>query len=260
MRDQKTTALILEETYRKFHHRDFVKPDPLQFLYNYPQVQDREIVGLIASSLALGRVNSILSIIEQVLEKLPSPYENLTTFTEEHLYNLFGGFKYRFYNSCDLVSLLLAIKKTISEYGSLEQCLLAGYKKEQQNILAALDYFVVTLSRDSKLKMLAKPSKGSACKRLMLYLRWMIRKDEIDPGGWQGIPLKKLIIPLDTHMFKVGKLLMLTSRNDSAMKTAIEITEGLKFYDSKDPVRFDFSLTRPGIHPELNYNEFEKHS
>ncbi|MDA3810645.1 MAG: TIGR02757 family protein [Spirochaetaceae bacterium] len=254
----KTTELILEDTYKKFLHRDFVKPDPLQFLYEYTDIKDREIVGLLASSLALGRVNSIIQVITQVLRKLPSPYENLKVLSNENILDLFDGFKYRFYSQKDLGDLLQAIKRVIGKYGSLNNCFLAGYNESDKTILPALAYFVNSLNGTVKLKMLADPTKNSACKRLQLYLRWMIRHDDIDPGGWEGVPRSKLIIPLDTHIYKISKMFQLTSRNDGGMKTALEITENLKKYDREDPIRFDFSLTRPGIHPELDYSEFEQ--
>jgi len=107
MRSQKTTAIIFDEIFEKFHKRDFVKPDPLQFLYNYSKIKDREIVGLIASSLALGRVSAIIDIIAGVLEKLPSPYINVLTYSENELIDLFGNFKYRFYKPEDITGLLL---------------------------------------------------------------------------------------------------------------------------------------------------------
>jgi len=257
MCSKKTTQLILEETYRKFHHREFVNPDPLQFLYNYSDIKDREIVGLLASSLALGRVNSIIKVIDSVLEKIPDPYKNLITLTRLDLVSLFSGFKYRFYNQEDLVNLLLAIRRIIKTYSSLNICFLAGYNETDKTILPALKFFVQNLNFEDKLKMIADPSKNSACKRLQLYLRWMIRKDVIDPGGWTGIPNSKLLIPLDTHIYKVSKIFELTSRNDWGMKTAIEITENLKKIDRDDPIRFDFSMTRPGINPRLGYEEFD---
>jgi uncharacterized protein (TIGR02757 family) len=256
MYSTENTQLILNNLYEQFHLREFVQPDPLQFLYHYPKLEDREIVGLLASSLALGRVNAIIEIIEKVLTRIPSPHEYLVSLKEKEIKDLFPEFKYRFYDQEDLVSLLLAIKRILEEYGSLNMCFVRGYKQEDINILPALTFFVESLSSPKRLKMLANPSKGSACKRLMLYLRWMIREDIIDPGGWQGIPRSKLVIPLDTHMFKVGKILNLTGRNDAGMKTALEITEGLKKYNREDPVSFDFSLTRPGIHPDLNYDVF----
>ncbi|MBI9097892.1 MAG: TIGR02757 family protein [Spirochaetaceae bacterium] len=258
MRSKQNIKLILEETYTKFHHREFVEPDPLQFLYPYSDVRDREISGIIASCLALGRVGSIIKIINEVLEKLPSPFENLMTLDPVEISELFSDFKYRFYIGNDLVDLLLAIKKIIKQYGSLNNCFLHGYRESHASVLPALLFFVNSLYDNSRLKMIADPSKSSACKRLMLYLRWMVRNDEIDPGGWQGIPRSKLIIPLDTHMRKISRMLKLSTRNDGGIKTALEITKSLQKYDPLDPIRFDFSLTRPGIHPDLNYDEFSQ--
>ena len=262
MRSPKTVkarshASLLEDTYKKFHKRDFVKPDPLQFLYSYADVRDREIVGLIASSLALGRVSAIINIITSVLEKLPSPYYNINTYSENELSDLFSNFKYRFYKPEDIICLLLAIKDVIQKFGSLNACFSSGYKDNHKTIHPALIVFVNNLNCNKQLKMIADPSKNSACKRLMLYMRWMIREDNIDPGGWVGIPKSKLIIPLDTHIYKISKMFNLTTRNDTGIKTALEITENLKNIDRDDPIRFDFSLTRPGIHPDLDYGEFK---
>jgi uncharacterized protein (TIGR02757 family) len=255
MSREQRIELILERTYEKYHHREYVSPDPLQFLYGYPDIRDREIVGLLASSLALGRVSSIIGIIESVLSRLPSPYESLMNYSEKELIQLFDSFKYRFYTRDDLISLLISIKKQIEQYGSLNGCFLRAYREEDQTVLPSLDSFVENLGTRSDLKMLSKPSKGSACKRMNLYLRWMIRSDNIDPGGWSGVAKSKLIIPLDTHIIKVSKMLKLTTRHDAGIKTALEITENLKKYDPEDPVRFDFSLTRPGIHPDLDYRD-----
>ncbi len=257
MYSDKRIKEVLEDIYSRFHHREFINPDPLQFLYNYNDLKDREIVGLIASSLALGRVNAINKTVKSILLKLPSPYNDLMAKTEKEISLLFQDFKYRFYKHEDLISLLLAIKKIIEKYGSLNNCFLAGYSKTDDTVLKGLTFFVGELTLENPLKMIAHPEKGSACKRLVFYLRWMVRSDNIDPGGWKGISKDKLIIPLDTHMFKTGKLLKLTERNDAGMKTALEITENLKKYDKNDPVRFDFSLTRPGIHPDLDYSQFD---
>jgi len=103
--------------------------------------------------------------------------------------------------------------------------------------------------------LLPLPRLGSACKRLNLFLRWMIRKDDVDPGGWENIPLSKLIIPLDTHMHKIGILTGLTSRKQANMRTAFEITDGFKKLVPEDPVKYDFSLTRIGIRGDANFEE-----
>ena len=95
------------------------------------------------------------------------------------------------------------------------------------------------------------PEKGSACKRLNLFLRWMVRKDAVDPGGWDDIPRSMLIIPLDTHMFRVGKTLGLTSRNQAGLMAALDISAGFKQWSPDDPVKYDFALTRFGIRNDL---------
>jgi len=256
MRRRKTVELTLNRLYDIYHKREYVEPDPLQFLYDYPDWRDREIVGLIASSLALGRVKSILKAIDEVLSLLPSPQKNLLEWSPETINDRFRLFRYRFYSGLDLSDLLIALKGAIEKNGSLNELFLTGYSEGDETILPALDQFIEELNSRTKLKMLALPSKNSSCKRLMLFMRWMIRSDEVDPGGWKGVPPSKLIIPLDTHMQKVASILRLTERKDGSMKTSLDITSTLKKYDSEDPVRFDFSLTRPGIHPTLDYSAF----
>lgn len=256
MRRQKTVELILEDIYSRFHKKELIKPDPIQFLGSYNDMEDREIAGLVCACLALGRVNSIITIITKVLAQLPSPRKNLEEWDRGVLEKRFDWFVYRFFKKEDLVDLLLSIGRVIRKYGSLNGCFLAGMTPSDKNVLPGLTCLVENLNGEIRLKMVPDPAKGSAVKRLMLYLRWMVRKDEIDPGGWTGVSPSRLIIPLDTHMLKVAKLLKLTERKDGGMKTALEITETLRKYDHSDPVRFDFSLTRPGIHPDLNYGEF----
>jgi uncharacterized protein (TIGR02757 family) len=102
---------------------------------------------------------------------------------------------------------------------------------------------------------MADPEKGSACKRIMLFLRWMIRNDEVDPGGWDKISPELLIVPLDTHMHTIGKILGFTERRNADMKTALEITRGFKKISARDPVKYDFCLTRFGIRREMQMND-----
>ncbi len=247
---------LLESIYSQYHHPSFIHPDPLEFLSSYPKPEDREIAGIIASALATGRVNLILKAVKSVLEKLPSPHENLLKMPEQDIEELFSSFKYRFYNSVSLTEFLKGIRRTLNEYGSLNELFVHSYKKSGNNMQTALSFFADEINRNTtaRYNLIPDPSKGSACKRLNLYLRWMIRKDNIDPGGWEDIPKSSLIVPLDTHMMQISSILNFTARKSADMKSAVEITDNLRKYDSEDPVRFDFSLTRLGIHPDLNYN------
>ncbi|MEW5909317.1 MAG: TIGR02757 family protein, partial [Thermodesulfobacteriota bacterium] len=139
--------------------------------------------------------------------------------------------------------------------GSLYRLFLSGMKKEDKTILDPLNRFSFRLMEASNFKtghLIALPERGSPCKRMNLFLRWMVRKDEIDPGGWDEIPPSKLIVPLDTHLHSVSIALGLTCRKQANLKTALEITNRFKTISPEDPVRYDFSLTRFGIRSELS--------
>ena len=250
-------SLLLESIYEKYHIPSFIHPDPLEFLFRYEKTEDREIAALLAASLATGRVNLILRAVENVLEMLPSPFENLKTMKNKDIISLFSGFKYRFYDSVSISEFLISVRNIISEFGSLNSLFLYALEKSDNSFIDALSVFSdrININSTALYRLLPDPAKGSACKRLNLFLRWMIRKDSIDPGGWEGISPSMLIVPLDTHMMQISTILGLVSRKSADMKSAVEITGNLRKYDHDDPVRFDFSLTRLGIHPDLNYSE-----
>ena len=105
-------------------------------------------------------------------------------------------------------------------------------------------------------KMISRPSRGSGCKRLFLYLRWMIRDDRVDPGTWKGLDRSRLLVPVDAHMLAISQRLGITDRKSGSVRTSLEITDFFRSIDADDPVRFDFSLTRLGIHPDLDYGDF----
>lgn len=249
----------LEDMYERWNRREFVHPDPLEFLYGYPDVKEREIVAFVASSLAYGRVRQILRSVSTVLGRMgPSPRAFLLDTSFESLRTTFGDFKHRFTSGEDLASMLAGLKGVIQEYGSIEGCFSSHVRERDSTILQALCALVEELS--SPLEgaagiLLASPSRASACKKLNLFLRWMVRHDRVDPGGWKGIPPSKLIVPLDTHMHKVGLSLGMTRRRQADMRTALEITAGFRTLVPEDPVRYDFVLTRPGIwgDPELRF-------
>ncbi|MBN1433203.1 TIGR02757 family protein, partial [Candidatus Fermentibacterales bacterium] len=248
---------LLEDLYLALNHRRFVHPDPLEFLYLYPEPGDREIVALLASCLAYGRVAQILSSVRAVLDVLgPSPRDYLAAVEPASLRRELSAFRHRFTTGQELASVLLGAAGVIARFGSLGECLklsLTSCNAESRTLLPALESMVGSILGHAGLScsyLLPRPSMGSACKRLNLMLRWMIRRDEVDPGGWEFASPGMLVVPLDTHMFRAGRLLGFTCRSSADMRCALDITEGFRSLSPEDPVRYDFALTRLGIRPD----------
>lgn len=241
----------LEKLYAKYNDKKFIHPDPLEFLYNYENDADREVVGLIASSLAYGKVNQILKSVSAVLEKLsPHPVSVLGSSSEQTLKRVFAGFKHRFTTGEELAGFLFNIGKVLRKYGSLNSCFIADYD-ESEELLPSILSFIKKLRAgkcDCYNSLVPIPSGKCAYKRVNLYLRWMIRKDEVDPGVWRGISPSKLIIPLDTHMHRISLSYKLTGRKQADFNTALEVTKAFKKFSPGDPVKYDFALTRAGIY------------
>jgi len=252
----------LETLYTFYNSRKWVHPDPLEFLYDCGSLRDREITGLIASSLAYGRVAQILKSVSSVLDKMgPSPYDFLISATPSSIRHTYSGFRHRFTTGEDLAMMLIGAKSVIEKFGSLYSCFLSGFNDEDDTILAGLSFLVkelrVNINGRSN-SLLSLPEKGSACKRWNLFLRWMVRRDHVDPGGWDKINPARLIVPLDTHMYRICFLLRLTERKNADMRTAKEITFAFREIVPEDPVRYDFALTRLGIRSDTDLDGFLK--
>jgi len=250
----------LERLYRQYNRRAYVHPDPLEFLYAYPDLRDREIVGLIASSLAYGRVAQILKSVGSVLNIMgPCPSDFLKAASPESLKEAYSDFRHRFADGENLAALLTGAKQVIGRYGSLHDCFLEGMNTTDTTVLPALSFFARKIAEGSAFRcghLIPLPERGSACKRLNLFLRWMVRKDAVDPGGWDHIPLSGLIVPLDVHLHRISLRLGMTARKQADMKTALEVTSGFKKVSPDDPVRYDFALTRLGIRKDADPDDF----
>jgi uncharacterized protein (TIGR02757 family) len=256
-----TTKHSLDTLYERYNKRRFVHPDPLETVYRFAAPRDQEIAGLIAALLAYGRVAQILASVERVLQRLgSSPYECLAHANEAELGESLHDFKHRFTPGSEVAALLLGVKKALESYGSLETMFAAGVHARDESVLPALSLFVERLRElsggpHSCPSLLSSPTDGSACKRLNLYLRWMVRRDDVDPGPWHSLAAAKLVVPLDTHMFKAATMLGFTARRQPDLRTALEITRGFAGLRPRDPVRYDFCITRLEINPECKDGE-----
>jgi len=250
----------LNALYDRYNRKQYVHPDPVELLYPYKRREDREIAGLIASSLAYGKVCRILKSVSIVLERMgDSPHSYLLETSESEIGRQFQNFVHRFATGANLSSLLVRLKNIIEESGSAYGCFLEGVSPSDETILPAMSRFTERILKASAHgtpgHLIASPAKKSACKRMNLFLRWMVRCDAVDPGGWDKIPASKLLIPLDVHMHRISLALGLTSRKQANLQTAMEITEKFRQMAPEDPVRFDFALTRFGIRDDLSIRD-----
>ncbi len=253
------TREILDSLYNRYNHRSFVSPDPLQFLYDYPDPSDREVVGIIASALAYGRVSGILKSVSNVLERLVEPKEAICSSTKPQLRKTLKDFKHRFTTGEELACMLHGVGRVIKRFGSIENCFMSGMSMHDENIIPGLTELVHEISTESGQEfphLLPDPKNGSACKRMNLYLRWMVREDDVDPGGWERVSRSQLLVPLDIHMFRICSMLGLTCRKQANLLTVMEITNAFREINPDDPVRYDFAITRLGIRDELNSEAF----
>jgi uncharacterized protein (TIGR02757 family) len=238
----------LEDLYACYTSREFARHDPVVFLYGYEDVADREVAALVAASLAYGRVAQILKSVGRALDAMrPSPAAFLRERKPRDIRRALSGFKHRFTTGRDLGDLLVGAKRVLGRYGSLQDAFVAGLKESSESVWPALTRFAEELrgaAGGGCDHLLPAPSRGSACKRLHLFLRWMVRRDEVDPGGWGRVPPAKLVVPLDTHMHRIGLALGLTERKSAGRAAALDITRGFRHAAPEDPVRYDFALTR----------------
>jgi uncharacterized protein (TIGR02757 family) len=255
---------LLEELYAEYNKREYVSPDPLEFLYLYDSPADREVVGLIASSFAYGRVASILGSVRKVLSALgDNPADSLAGTDAPTLLSRLSGFKHRFNDDVETSKFLCGIGTAVREHGTLENLFCRNMKSSDGEsaetvILKAMNDFAASILGYAGLissQLLPLASKGSACKRLALYIRWMARSDDVDPGGWRRVPPCDIIVPLDTHMFRIATGLGFVKRRSADGLAAAEATAGFRALCPEDPVKYDFALTRFGIRTGMSVDE-----
>jgi len=238
----------LDALYETWSRSEFISPDPLQTVRHYTSPDDREVAGLVASSLAFGNVKQILASIAVVLDVTPRPAKWLDEATPRRIESTFQSFRHRYSTGAELATMLIGAKHIRERHRNLGNAFAHCIENTDEDIVPGLQRFVGLLNANGKPNyLLPDPQRGSACKRLHLYLRWMVRCDAVDPGGWSQVSPAKLLVPVDTHMHRIAKGLGLTQRNAADLRTAREITAAFRIIAPEDPVRYDFALTRLGI-------------
>ncbi len=252
---------LLDRFYKGYNFKERMLHDPIEFPHRYKRPEDIEISGFLASCFAYGKVGLFKPVIGKILSIMgKNPYDFLLEFKVDERQKLFSGIKYRFNENRDIICLLYISGEMLRKYKSIENAFKDFYKKNDNDIghglMGFIDYMLgIDTSKvygrnimpDGFIQFFPSPVKGSACKRMNLFLRWMIRDRDIDFGIWKGIPKNKLIIPLDTHIARISRCLGFTNRKSQDWKTAVEITSALKKFDPEDPLKYDFAMCHHGI-------------
>ena len=253
-------AQSLNELYHEYNREDSAS-DPVHLVKRFADRADREVVAFCAASLAFGRVASVLQSIAALLRFTgPRPAKFVRQFDPAASHPSLREMGHRWIRGEDLAALLWILRQMLERSGSIEQFFREGLHDEHADVGSALDSFSSralaldvgraygrTPKKPGVCYFFPRPSGGSACKRLNLFLRWMVRRDAIDPGGWSSVPAAKLVVPLDTHVIRLGRCLRLTRYSSPGWRMAADITASLRDLDPIDPVRFDFSLCHLGM-------------
>jgi uncharacterized protein (TIGR02757 family) len=250
----------LDRMYREFNQADAIA-DPVNLVRRYRAPEDREVAGFCAAALAFGRVASVNQSIAALYDLVgPAPARYVRSFDPARELPRFEPFVHRWTRGRDLVALLWVLRQMLERSGSVERFLLEGDDASAPDVGPALDSFGARAlaidvrpiygrrpPRPGLAYFFPRPCSGSACKRLNLFLRWMVRRDDVDLGVWTRVSPSRLVVPLDTHVIRLGRCLRLTRYRSPGWKMAAEITATLRTIDPEDPVRFDFSICHVGM-------------
>ena len=251
----------LDRLYREFDRLDSAS-DPVHIVRRYTDPADREIAGFVAAGLAFGRVAGLMQSIERLLACMgPAPAAWVRAFEPARDGGALEPLVHRWTRGRDFVALAWILRHMLERSGSIEGFFVEGADPAASDVGTALESFS-TRARAIDLRpaygrrprspgahfFFPRPSAGSACKRLNLFLRWMVRRDVVDLGVWTRVSASALVVPLDTHIIRVGRCLGLTRYKSPGWRMAAEITASLREIDPADPVQYDFALCHVGMH------------
>ncbi len=250
----------LDDLYAAFN-LEHVVSDPVWIVRRYRHPADREIVAFCAAALAFGRVQSVLNSIEALLDVMGDhPAEFVRRFEPEVHGAAIFPLVHRWTRGVDLVALLWLLRQIVERGGSIEGFFAEGLGHDDQTVEGALESFsrralALDLTeaygtvppRPGVAYFFSRPSSGGACKRLNLFLRWMVRIDRVDLGIWSRVRASQLVVPLDTHVIRVGRCLRLTRLTSPGWRMAADITASLSALDPRDPIKYDFALCHLGM-------------
>lgn len=237
---------FLDQKVELYNTPSFIENDPISVPHRFKKQQDIEIMGFFAAIFAWGQRKTIINKSIELAERMDnSPYDFITNHKEEDLKALLG-FKHRTFNDTDLLYSIHFLKHHFNKYNSLEDAFIGRNVTDVESALTHFhQYFFSLPEAPSRThKHIPSPLRGSACKRINMYLRWMVRKDNkgVDFGIWDKLKPSQLICPLDLHVERTAHKINLLNRDKADWKAALELTQNLRLLDKSDPVKYDFAL------------------
>lgn len=248
----------LDALYRKYARAERIAADPVEFPHRYGKPEDIELAAFIAAMFSYGRVGLFKPVVERVLRALgDSPHVALKTLDVAGARSGIGRLSYRFNRNDDIVAFLWLLSQIVRRRGTLGTAFFASSDPSARDRLSALRMDVLSGSTTEVygqairppglLQLFPDPASGSAAKRMYMFLRWMVREDAVDFGLWRDFGAQNLVIPLDTHVARIARILGFTSRRTADYRAAVEVTDSLRRFDAEDPVKYDFALAHLGI-------------
>ena len=243
---------ILESLHDKYNNEEFIAPDPISVPHSFTAKGDIEIAGFLAATIAWGNRRMIVQSAHRMMRYMDNaPYDFVVGASDAELDKL-ASYVHRTFNGQDLCDFIIALRHIVGEWGGLGDYFEGKYEElgDMRSVLAAFrrDFHSAPHDKHSE-KHLSSIERGAACKRLCMYLRWMVRRDSrgVDFGLWRKIPMSALYMPLDVHTGRMGRGLGLLNRKQDDWKAVEELTGALRRFNADDPVRYDYSLFGVGI-------------
>ena len=247
-------ANFLNEAARRYNTPDFIASDPISVPHRFSGLQDREIAGFWAATLAWGQRKTIIQSASRLVELMDGAPLDFMLRHEEKDRERFLDFKHRTFQATDTLWFLEFFQQFYRRHTSLETAFARHLQPGDSTIEQALrgfhrDFFDHPYAPDRTRKHVATPERGSTCKRLNMFLRWMVRQDSagVDFGVWKNIRPAQLLIPLDVHVERVARRLGLLQRKQTDWHSVLELTENLRALDPEDPVKYDYALFGLGV-------------
>ncbi len=245
---------VLEEKYRQYNCPEFIADDPISIPHRFSRRQDIEITGFFAAVLAWGQRKTIISKCSELIGLMDeAPYDFIRSHQENDL-KRFLQFKHRTFNATDALYFIDFLRTHYARYDSLEDAFVTNLRPDDETVEKGLVgfrnyFFAPEYAPQRTRKHISSPAAGSACKRLNMFLRWMVRRDDkgVDFGLWARIRPGQLVCPCDVHVERMARRLGLITRKQMDWLTALQLTENLRQFDPADPVKYDFALFGLGL-------------